>query len=419
MNGAPVDGGECLPTAAYAMALAHLPGVGPAWLTAAMERYGPEEAWQRVRSGDLARPPAPGSRGRRRPGLAGRATAAASAAREEWAPWAARFDIAGRWRQCLESAISVLWLGGPGYPAALVPRPSPAGVLFVAGSSAAVGVRPAVAIIGTRDCTPEGAAVAFELAYELALRGVEVVSGLALGIDGAAHAGVVTACREAPSASPTVGIAASGVDVVYPSRHAGLWREVTRTGAIVSEAPPGSPAQSWRFPSRNRVIAGLVNAVIVVECHARGGSWHTVNTALREGTEVGVVPGSVRNPAAFGTNLLLSEGATLIRNTEDVLVMLDRIAARVEGRGVADDAPEGAGQRLAFGPPPETTPKHELSESLGPVERHVLAALSGRPMCFDDIVERSGLPPAAAVVALEHLVERGTAAEEGGWWTRM
>jgi DNA processing protein len=211
-----------------------------------------------------------------------------------------------------------------------------------------------------------------------------------------------------------VGVAASGVDVVYPSRHAGLWREVARTGAIVSETPPGLPAQSWRFPSRNRVIAGLARVVIVVECHARGGSWHTVSAAIREGIEVGAVPGSVRNPAAYGTNQLLSEGAMVVRDAADILSALRQLPDDPLARRASPDRPPRP-------PAPGGRPGRgdDDGNGHGPVERHVLAALSGRPLCFDDIVERSGLPPAAVVVALEHLVDGRHAAEHGGWWTRM
>jgi DNA processing protein len=433
-----------LPEGAYAMALAHLPGVGPAWLAAAMERYGPREAWRLVKAGSLARPSPPGGKSRR-----GEGGLRAARAAEGWGPWAAGFDIAGRWRHCCAAGISVLWLGGPDFPASLTSRLSPAGVLFVAGGPSALTTRPAVAIIGTRDCTPDGAAIAFELAYDLAKAGVRVVSGLALGIDGAAHAGAVTACREvgdgaeaAGSAdpgptvvdrgpAPTVGVAASGVDVVYPSRHAGLWREVTRTGAIVSETPPGAPAQSWRFPARNRIIACLSRLVVVVECHAQGGSWHTVNAAVREGVDVGAVPGSVRNPAAYGTNCLLNDGAMVVRGVGDVLSFLAqlpdnplavaadqcRAAPSAPGAGMAGtdgDGDRDGTSRLRVG-----RARDQGGVPTDPVERHVLASLSGRPLCFDDIVERSGLPPTAVVIALEHLVDQGKAGEHGGWWTRM
>jgi DNA processing protein len=257
------------------------------------------------------------------------------------------------------------------------------------------------------------------------------VSGLALGIDGASHAGALAAARDAAvggdpgAAGSTVGVAASGVDVVYPPQHAALWGEVARLGAIVSETPPGSPAQAWRFPSRNRIIAGLAQMVVVVECHASGGSWHTVEAAVRRGIEVGAVPGSVQSAASVGTNTLLHEGATPVRGAQDVLDALgifDQIGqprrragaekGRSAGTGHAGRAPvESSGDPTGRGNPAGNGPANPLDDK-------VLAAMTGRPLCLDEIVERSGLPVTAVVVALERLEEQGAVRGEAGWWAR-
>jgi DNA processing protein len=270
-------------------------------------------------------------------------------------------------------------------------------VLFAAGTGNDLGERRRVAIVGTRRCTPEGADIAYRLGYDLSAAGVCVVSGLALGIDGAAHAGALAAERDGPEgdagAGGTVGVAASGVDVVYPRQHAGLWREIVRTGAILSETPPGHPAQAWRFPSRNRLIAGLAEMVVVVECHARGGSWHTVDAAIKRGVDVGAVPGSVRSAASVGTNRLLHDGATPVRAAQDVLDAL----------GIFDGRPS---------PPPVP------ARPLRTMDEVVLAALGWRPLCLDEVVERSGLPVTAVVVALERLEEQGAVRGEAGWWVR-
>jgi DNA protecting protein DprA len=294
--------------------------------------------------------------------------------------------------------------------------------------------------------------VAYQLGYDLCSAGVVVVSGLALGIDGAAHAGALAAVRDAGrgggpgAAGSTVGVAASGVDVVYPRQHAALWGEVARLGAIVSETPPGSPAQAWRFPSRNRVIAGLAQMVVVVECHASGGSWHTVEAALRRGIEVGAVPGSVQNPASVGTNTLLHEGAIPVRGAQDVLDALGifdhqgrprgRPEPLSEPRGTAASTPPRPaqadvsprpGQAIAneMWPAPRdgacpggTTPKMRRAKPVNPVDDRVLAALTGRPLCLEEIVERSGLPVSAVVVALERLEEQRSIRGEAGWWAR-
>lgn len=424
------------PPAAYAAALACLPGVGPAWLFEALSTHGPERAWALVLAGKLVRPP------RARAGAGGPSA---------WSDAARRFDVSRLWWHCQSHGIDVKWAGSPGYPNALVDGPAPAGVLFVSGRLAALEGRPVVAIVGTRRCSPEGASVAYQLGYELSAAGVCVVSGLALGIDGAAHAGALAALADLPDDAPvqgtTVGVAASGVDVAYPRQHAALWRQVASVGAVISETPPGSPAQAWRFPSRNRIIAGLAQMVVVVECHAAGGSWHTVDAALRRGTEVGAVPGPVHSSASVGTNTLLHEGATTIRGAQDVLDALGLFgpsAAEVTGPGATrldrggpapafagDRGTEGARQRRgtgSVGPPcpgpahpglphPGSTPPAP-SSPLAALDSRVLGSVGWQPLCLDEIVERSGLPVTAVVVALDRLEGEGRVAGEAGWWRR-
>ena len=384
-----------LPAAAYAGALACLPGVGPAWLVNILARYPPQRAWELVAAGELSRPP--------------RARLAPSA--PEWADSAGRTDVRALWARCQQRGIAVTWPGAAGYPTALVGGPEPAGVLFSAGKLERLERRPCVAIVGTRRCTPDGAAAAYKLAYDLSRSGACVISGLALGIDAAAHAGALAAARDleedpaGPASGSTVGVAASGVDVVYPRRHEALWREVVSLGAVASETPPGWPAQAWRFPSRNRLIAGLAQMVVVVESHAGGGSWHTVEAALRRGVEVGAVPGSIHSSASVGTNTLLHEGATPIRGAQDVLDAL----------GLLRHLPAGPvpAEALSFdfsGPGPACPP--------GTLEERVRTALSWRPLCLEEIVERSGVPVGAVVVALDRLEQQGLAGAQAGWWFR-
>ena len=306
--------------------------------------------------------------------------------------------MTGQWERCWRAGIAVCWPGSPGYPAVLAQGPAPAGVLFSAGTLDGLGERRRVAIVGTRRCTPEGADISYRLGYDLSAAGVCVVSGLALGIDGAAHAGALAAGRDASAgvaSGGTVGVAASGVDVVYPRQHAGLWREMVRMGAVVSETPPGQPAQAWRFPSRNRLIAGLAEMVVVVECHSRGGSWHTVDAAIKRGTDVGAVPGSVRSAASVGTNRLLHEGAVPVRGAQDVLDVLGIFDAR---------------------PAPASVPGP--ASPMSTMDKAVLAAVGWHPLCLDEVVERSGLPVTAVVVALERLEAEGTVGNDAGWWVR-
>ncbi len=426
------------PPAGYAAALACLPAVGPGWLVDVLAQHSPKAAWELVRSGALRRP----------------ARSRLSPRGPDWSEAARRLDVASLWAYCQQRGIAVTWPGASGYPGTLRSGPAPAGVLFSRGSVGLLEGRPCVALIGTRRCTPEGREVAYQLGYDLCAAGVVVVSGLALGIDGAAHAGAMAAVRDAETgggpgpgaAGSTVGVAASGVDVVYPRQHAALWGEVARLGAIVSETPPGSPAQAWRFPSRNRIIAGLAQMVVVVECHASGGSWHTVESAVRRGIEVGAVPGWVQSPASVGTNTLLHEGATPVRGAQDVLDALGifdgtgqpgrRRGQRPEpGRSAAAASPrpgqgkvsQGTGQAKATemgtalgagGGPDARVAVARGAEPRGPLDDRVLAAVSGRPLCLEEIVERSGLPVTAVVVALERLEEQGALRGEAGWWAR-
>jgi DNA processing protein len=170
----------------------------------------------------------------------------------------------------------------------------------------------------------------------------------------------------------------------------------------MSETPPGRPAQAWRFPSRNRVVAGLARMVVVVESHARGGSWHTVEAALRHGVEVAAVPGSVHSPASVGTNTLLHEGALPVRSAQDVLE-----AIGLKPSAVPRPSGEGA---LAGG-----VADGRVS---GVLEREVLSALGWRPRTLDQLVEHSGLPLGAVVIALERLEQAGLVMAQQGWWVR-
>jgi DNA processing protein len=403
------------PPAAYAAALACLPAVGPGWLVEVLAQHSPKAAWAMVRSGELSRP----ARSRLSPGG------------PDWSETAQRLDVGLLWAHCQQRGIAVTWPEAPGYPSALRSGPAPAGVLFSRGSLGLLQGRPCVALIGTRRCTPEGRQVAYQLAYELCAAGAVVVSGLALGIDGAAHAGALAAARDAETGAgqdaagstvgSTVGVAASGVDVVYPRQHAALWAEVARLGAIVSETPPGSPAQAWRFPSRNRIIAGLAQMVVVVECHASGGSWHTVEAAVRRGIEVGAVPGSVQSPASVGTNTLLHEGATPVRSAQDVLDALGIFDQQGQPRrrpGPLRKADVALAESAAAAHSAGPAPGARSTEPANPLDARILAALSGRPLCLEEIVERSGLPVTAVVVALERLEEQGVLRGEAGWWAR-
>ena len=168
----------------------------------------------------------------------------------------------------------------------------------------------------TRAPTRYGIGVAAQFGADLAAAGVSVVSGLALGIDGAAHEG---ACG---AGAPPIAVVAGGLDQVYPTQHERLWERVASAGVIVSESPAGVPTEKWRFPVRNRLLAALSDVVVVVESRHHGGSRHTVDAALERGVPVGAVPGSIRSATSEGTNALLADGAFPVCSSGDILLAL-------------------------------------------------------------------------------------------------
>lgn len=395
---------------AHAAALSCLPGMGPATLVRILGRFAPTEAWEEIRAGRLVRPPQRGPATR-----SGRA----------WAPVARSMDPAEWWAAHHARGVGVTWLGRPDFPEAFAADRQPPGVLFWRGDLVSLAGR-CVAIVGTRDATPDGRAVAFEMGRDLTAAGVCVVSGLALGIDGAAHAGALAAIRvgeariagtpagttagvsagtatasgrAGPAPAGPVGVAASGVDVPYPRRHADLWEEVVRAGAVISETPPGRPAQAWRFPSRNRLIAAAVDMVVVVESHASGGSLITAEAAIDRGVEVRVVPGPVHSAASAGSNQLLYDGPGPVRDARDVLDALGIVRPDGPSRAAA---PTGAGG----GPP------------LPIAARTVLAALGWRPAHPGQLMSRTGLAAATVARSLDELATAGLVTDEGGWWSR-
>jgi DNA processing protein len=376
---APLDAaGEPLPAEAYGAALAGLPGMGPARLSAVLAVASPPEAWWHVAAGrswgDAEVVRALGVRG--------------VEVVERWAVAARGVDVATAWEALVSSDVEVTLYGRAGYPDVLAGDVEPPAVLFHRGDPGIIA-GPRVAIVGTRQCSSVGVAVAFELGRDLAAAGVVVVSGLAAGIDGAAHRGVMAA-----RSAPPVGVVGSGLDVVYPRGQTALWRAVGRTGVLLSEAPLGARPERWRFPARNRIIAACADLVVVVESHRRGGSLHTVDEADRRGVDVMAVPGSVRNPAAAGTNDLLAEGRAPACSVDDV-----RGAA---GRGAGGRDP-AADRR----PPPE------------PADRAVLDAVGWQPATLDQLVLRTGVGLATLAPALDRLCEAGWLARHGGWYERV
>jgi DNA processing protein len=242
-------------------------------------------------------------------------------------------------------------------------------------------VKRPVGVVGkdhTRAATPHGLADAREIAGAAARAGYVVVSGLAIGIDTAAHEGALAA------GGLTIGVVATGVDVMYPRRNAALFDAVRAAGLVVGEYGFGTPPERWRFPVRNRIIAALGAVTVVVEAKARGGALVTARLAMDLHRDVLAVPGSRRNGSAAGTNALLRDGAHVLTEPADLFVALGRAAA-APGAACA-----GATDRLAPVP-------------LSAAAASVLDACGGEPCTLDEIVTRSALPPATVAGAIREL----------------
>jgi DNA processing protein len=366
-----------LPEEAYAAALAALDHMTPRRLLA-LVRSGValERLWGAISSGRPSSVPVLARLGSEVEGLGA-----------VWQRSAAVVDLGALWARC--RGQSVLVFGRDGYPGVLADDPFPPAVLFCRGDPACLAVR-TVAVVGTRNATAGGMEFAARLGRELSTAGVSVVSGLAKGIDGAAHRGALATSGGAPP----IGVVASGLDVVYPRQHAALWEEVAARGVLCAEVPPGTAPSAHRFPARNRILAGLAEVVVVVESRYRGGSLLTVNEAGRRGVPVLAVPGSVRSPASEGTNLLLVDGVPPVIETLDVLIAL------------------GLEQRPSHRRRPDRRPAPD------PADRALLDLFGTDALTLDTLVLRADRPLPDVAVALGRLEGAGWITRAGGWFER-
>jgi len=253
-----------------------------------------------------------------------------------WRTHLRTFDPAAYARQLAASGFRFLTRAQLPPLLAAIHDPPPG--LFLRGEvDPAVLSEPAVAIVGARACSGYGASVARMLGRELASSGVVVVSGLARGVDAEAHRGALDA------GGTTVGVLGCGIDRDYPAAHAELARRIAATGLVVSEYAPGVEPRPWRFPARNRIIAGLCAATVVVEARDRSGALITADLALEEGREVFAVPGEIGSALSAGTNALLKLGASPLTSADDVLAAFGLAPAPgVEHEGLLDLLPAAA-----------------------------------------------------------------------------
>jgi DNA processing protein len=284
--------------------------------------------------------------------------------------------------------ISLVALGEPDYPALLAAIDDPPPLLAVRGN-AAVLRRRMVAIVGSRNASAAGVKMAERLARDLGTAGFAVVSGLARGIDAAAH--------RASLDSGTVAVLAGGHDHIYPPEHAPLLDELMRVGAAVGEMPLGWEPRGRDFPRRNRLISGLALGVVVIEAARKSGSLITARLALEQNREVFAVPGSPLDPRAEGANGLIKQGAVLVTEAEDVLGVLRPIAERVPA-------------------PPAEEPSYDMApiEPAPDARARIVGLLGPTPVSIDDIIRLSGLPASVVQTTLLELELAGRLVRQRG-----
>jgi len=361
-----------LPSEAWVTALLSLEGMGPARFAAITNELSPFEAWARLVEG------LPVPKG-----------VVSDERVQKWRIAARKLDVEVRWNAMGSLGISASARGASDYPIRLVNDLEPPPVMYWRGHT--MPDAPTVAIVGTRKCTSYGLRVAFELGAALSRAGVSVVSGLALGIDASAHLGSISVDdEEIPGGCWPIAVVGSGLDVIYPRRNRTLWTKIAERGVLFSEAPPGAQPEAWRFPARNRIIAALSDAVIVIESRTQGGSLLTVDEAQLRDVPVGAVPGPILSPSSVGTNQLLADGATPILGVDDVLAMIGHIR-----------------------------PRSVSQPAQSPVSSELLETMGWAPLLFDQICALSEDSPDLVATEVERLVTAGFCVRSGAFIERV
>lgn len=317
-------------------------------------------------------------------------------------PEVARHEMA----QARKAGARMLVPGGPDYPAGLMEMPDAPPLLWLRGDPAWLA-RPMVAMVGARNASSLGVRMARRLSAALGAAGQVVVSGLARGIDAEAHGAAL--------ATGTVAVMAGGVDVIYPEEHASLAARIAEGGCLLSEQPIGLVPQARHFPLRNRIIAGLSRAVVVVEAAARSGSLITARDALDLGREVLAVPGHPFDARAAGCNMLIRDGAVLVRGADDVLEALGASPCAVRqvaaGTIAAEEDPApGPVAGVVPGPMPERRPLVEMAALHG----QILARLGPSPVAEDQLIRDLALPAEAVARELVALEMEGQVFRQAG-----
>jgi DNA processing protein len=299
---------------------------------------------------------------------------------------APRADAERELTQSRTLGVTLIATCEPDYPASLAAIADPPPLLAVRGNVAALA-RPVVGIVGSRNASAAGQKMAQALAHELGAAGFVVVSGLARGIDAAAHRASLT--------TGTIAVLAGGHDRIYPEEHGPLLEQILPAGAAVSEMPPGWELRAHDFPRRNRLISGLALGLVVVEAAKRSGSLITARLALEQGREVFAVPGSPLDPRAEGTNALLKQGATLVTEAADVIAVLEPMTK----------------VGLAEQPDDETSP--DVADANSDQRNTIIGLLGPAPVSIDDLVRLSGASPAVVRMVLLELEIAGRLTRHG------
>lgn len=392
--------------------LAHAPGLPPAVLRALLDAFGSPTAL--LRASDQAI------------GAASSAAAARAVRTSQPNDLDARTDAALAWLDAPGNAL--VTLNDPAYPPRLRDLHDPPPLLYVKGRLDLLHAR-GLAVVGSRHATPQGLADATRFSHTLSDAGLVIVSGLALGIDGAAHRGGLD------GRAGTVAVIATGADLVYPARHRTLAHEIAARGAIVSEWPLGTPARAAHFPQRNRLIAALALGALVVEAAPRSGSLITARLANELGRDVFAMPGSIHAPLAQGCHALIRDGAKLTTTPLDVLEeyglgepavhagRAENSRSRPDNGGTTDTAARCAGEHIektGSAIPVATPAEIDGMPTDNPVEQSVLAALGYGPVTYEWLAEHTGLSDDALHRALLGLELAGRVASmPGGRFARL
>lgn len=363
------------------LALALVPGLGPKLTAAVLAHFGSAAAVRRASAREFESIP-----------LIGAKLAA------KFADAVQKVNVAAEWELVRKHGVRVARLGEAEYPVPLTQIPDAPPLLYFRGELTPADAN-AVGIVGSRSCTPYGKRVAAAIAGGLARAGWTVVSGLARGIDGAAHRGALDA------GGRTVAVLAGGLSRIYPPEHADLAGEVSRSGCLVTEMPMTVDPQPGMFPARNRIISGLSRAVIVVEANLRSGALITVTHAAEQGREVYAVPGNVDSAASAGCLDLIRKGARLVRTADDVLDDLQGLAP-FEVQAPAKRKPDTPSPTLFD--PPAAVPSPADPAPRGPppgldtVQLRLWEALAA-PRHMDELARELGLPVSEVSVAVMKL----------------